>query len=95
MSAAFDAEISNSEKGLSLFFVVAREGTPDAAVLSVGGSVVTRLIDPRRALAVAPLAAHAQLRDHFQLQLAGPVSVDPQRFQHFAELIGLSDSRAP
>jgi len=92
---AFDAEISTVEQGRSLFFVVGRQSAPDAAVLSVGGAVVTRLQDPRRVLAVAPLAAHAALRGHHDLELAGPVSIDPKRFERFARLIGLGEQRPP
>jgi hypothetical protein len=62
-------------------------------VRSVGGTVVTRLPDPRRVLAFAPLAAHAELRGHPDLALAGPVSIDPQRFERFARLIGLGEER--
>jgi hypothetical protein len=89
----FDAEISTVEQGRSLFFVVGRQSAPDAAVRSAGGTVVTRLQDPRRVLAVAPLAAHAELRAHRDLALAGPVSIDPQRFERFARLIGLSEQQ--
>lgn len=92
---SFDAEISTVERGRSLFFVVGRESAPDAAVLSVGGAVVTRLQDPRRVLAVAPLAAHAELRGHRDLALAGPVSIDPGRFERFARLIGLGEQQPP
>jgi hypothetical protein len=90
---AFDAEISTVEQGRSLFFVVGRESAPDAAVRSAGGTVVTRLQDPRRVLAVAPLGAHAELRAHRDLALAGPVSIDPQRFEQFARLIGLGEQQ--
>ena len=76
----------------SLFFVIGRDGPPDAAVRSVGGTVVTHLQDPRRALALAPLSAHAELRQHRSLRLAGPVSIDPKRFEQFTRLIGLNDS---
>jgi hypothetical protein len=56
---------------------------------------VTRLPDPRRVLAVLPLTAHAELRAHPQLELAGPVTIDAERFGRFAELIGLDDARPP
>jgi len=89
---AFGADVSLRADGRSLFFVVGREGPPDAAVRSVGGTVVTHLQEPRRALAVAPLAAHSQLREHRDLRLAGPVSIDPQRFERFCRLIGLGET---
>lgn len=85
---AFNARISVADHGQSLFYVVAHNGTPDAAVRAVGGQVMTRLAAPGRALALAPLSAHSQLRDHPALKLAGPVTIDPDRFQRFARLIG-------
>lgn len=89
---AFGADVSLRADGRSLFLVVGHEGPPDAAVRSVGGTVVTHLQDARRALAVAPLAAHAELRAHRDLKLAGPVSVDPRRFERFCHLIGLGEA---
>lgn len=86
---AFDAGVSVADQGVALFYVVALHNTPDAAVRSAGGEVFARLPDPRQALALAPLASHSQLRDHADLRLAGPVSIDPQRFQRFTELAGI------
>jgi len=86
---SFGAQISLAQSGKSLFYVVARAGTPDAAVRSVGGEVMTRLVGPRQALALAPLAAQADLRNHPELELAGPVAVDRERFERFARLVGL------
>ena len=92
---AFGAEVSLRADGRSLFLVVGHEGPPDAAVHSVGGSVVTHLQEPRRALAIAPLAAHAELRAHRDLELAGPVSVEPRRFERFCRLVGLGEAAHP
>jgi hypothetical protein len=95
MAKAFDADISIGEAGPTLFYVVARKGTPDAAVGSAGGRVVSRLTSARQALALAPLAAHTTLRNHPELELAGPVMVDPERFDRFTRLIGLGDRLRP
>jgi hypothetical protein len=95
MADAFGATVSVPVSGRSLFFVVGRSGAPDAAVQAVGGTVVVRLPDVRRVLAVAPLAAHEQLRRHPDLALAGAVSIDAQRFGAFAQMIGLETERQP
>jgi hypothetical protein len=87
MARAFDADISIGETAPTLFYVVANEGTPDAAVGAVGGKIVGRLLSERQALALAPLAAHSTLRDHPDLKLAGPVMVDPERFNRFGRMI--------
>lgn len=92
---AFGARVSLPIEGRSLFFLVGRSAPPDAIVRANGGIVVTRLPDPRRVLAVLPLAAHAGLRAHPGLELAGPVTIDAGRFGRFAELIGLDDARPP
>lgn len=92
---AFDAQINTGGGGNALFYVVARSGVPDAAVASVGGAVVTRLTSSRHALALAPLAAHAELRSHRQLEIAGPVTVDSERFARFARLAGMGGRPPP
>ncbi len=84
---AFGAEISTSETAPTLFYVVAHQGTPDAAVGAAGGRIVSRLLSERQALALAPLAAHASLRDHRDLALAGPVMIDAERFNRFGRMI--------
>jgi hypothetical protein len=93
-SRAFGANVSVASGGQSLFFVVGWTGAPDQAVLAAGGQIVTRLPDPRRVLAVAPLEAYASLSRHRDVALAGPVNIDPERFGRFAQLVGL-DSASP
>lgn len=88
----FGANVDVSVEGQSLFFVVGWSGAPDLAVRSVGGQVVTRLPDPRRVLAVAPLEAYAALGRHRDVALAGPVGIDAARFSAFARLAGLDAS---
>ncbi|HVL53014.1 MAG TPA: hypothetical protein VM344_01990 [Vitreimonas sp.] len=94
VSRAFGARVSIATEGQSLFLVVGRAGPPDAAVRSVDGQVLTRLSDQRRVLAVAALDAYAALSRHPDIALAGPVSIDPERFGRFAQLVGL-DADSP
>ena len=81
--------------GRSLFFVVGRDGAPDAIIRAAGGVVVARLPDARRVLAILRLADGTGLRGHPGLELAGPVAIDPERFARFTDLIGLNDARPP
>lgn len=90
---AFGADVSLRSSGRSLFFVLGRTGAPDEAVVAAGGQIVTRLPDPRRVLAVAPLDSYADLCRHPAVAVAGPVSIDAERFERFAQLIALD--RAP
>ncbi len=78
-------------EGRSLFFVFGRGGPPDAAVRAAGGQIGTRLPDPRRVLAVAPLEAYSSLSGP-TVALAGPISIDASRFGSFAKLVGLDAS---
>lgn len=89
---AFGADVSIAADGRSLFFVIGRSGPPDVAVRAAGGEVVTRLPDPRRVLAVAPLDAYSGLSRHPAVALAGPVTIDAERFGRFAQLIALDAS---
>lgn len=86
---AFGADVSLRTEGRSLFFVVGRDGAPDLAVRAAGGQVVTRLPDPSRVLALAPLESLGSLTRHPAVALAGPVSIDAERFGAFARLIAL------
>ena len=95
MAHAFGANVTVPMEGSSLFFVVGRAGPPDAVVRSFGGAVVTRLPDPRRVLAVLPLTSYAGLLSHTELVVAGPVSLDPERFTRFAQLMGLDEAHPP
>ena len=89
MARVFGASISIAAEGQSLFLVVGRTGPPDLAVRAVGGEVLTRLPGGRRVLAVAALDAYAALNRHPEIALAGPVSIDAERFAWFARLVGL------
>lgn len=92
---AFGARVTLPLEGRCLFLVVGRDGPPDAIVRSAGGTVVARLADSRRVLAILSLADGTGLRGHPGLELAGPVSIDAERFARFTELIGLDDARPP
>ncbi|MGH3072291.1 MAG: hypothetical protein ACRDNB_08490 [Gaiellaceae bacterium] len=86
---AFGANVEVAADGRSLFLVVGWVGPPDVAIRSVGGQVVTRLPDRRRVLAVAAFDAYTALSRHPDVALAGPVSIDAERFGRFAQLVGL------
>ncbi|MFN2418826.1 MAG: hypothetical protein ABR593_07880 [Candidatus Limnocylindria bacterium] len=83
--------VSVATQGQSLFLVVGRSGPPDLAIRAVGGQVLTRLPGQRRVLAVAALDAYPALSRHPEIALAGPVSIDAERFGRFAQLIGLDE----
>jgi hypothetical protein len=93
-AVAFGADVSVATAGQSLFLVVGRSGPPDLAVCAVGGQVITRLPDRRRVLAIARLEAYSALSRHPEIALAGPVSIDAERFGRFAQLVGL-DGASP
>lgn len=95
MAQTFGATVDVDAGDRGLYFVVGRNGspeTPDVAVRGVGGEVVLRLPRARKLLAVLPVAAEHYVQRHDAVALAGRVTIDPQRFQSFVELISLDAS---
>lgn len=88
---AFGARVSIPLEGSALFLVVGRADGPDAVVRRHGGRVMTHLQDRRKVLAVLPLASWMGLRAHRDIASAGPVGIDQDRFQRFAELSGVDE----
>jgi hypothetical protein len=74
-----------------LFFVIGRSGSPREAIMTLGGEVVTQLPDERRVLALLPQVGYLSLQAHPEIELAGPVSIDAERFERFARLAGLGN----
>jgi hypothetical protein len=89
---AFGATVEVAAGGVQLCLVVGRAGMPDRAVRSVGGRTVLRLPDGRRLLAVVRLETLLALQAHADVALAGPVTIDAERFGRFAELVGLDEA---
>ena len=87
MARGFGAEIAIGEPdGRALFLVVGRGGSPEAAIRGLGGHVLVRLPGGIRVLAVLPVLAQGPLGRHPAVALAGPVTIDPDRFARFAAL---------
>lgn len=90
MARSFGAAVDlRAAEGRTLFLVVGRDRSPQPAIRSLGGAVVTRLPGGRRCIAVLELGRADALRAHPDIALAGPVSIDQERFAHFARLIQL------
>lgn len=89
IAEAFGANVGMATDGALLCLVVGRTGSPEPAVASVGGTVLLRIPDGRRVLATASYAALTALQRRPDVALAGPVSIDRDRFGHFAQLVGL------
>jgi hypothetical protein len=89
---AFGASVELAASGTQLCFVVGHERLPDQAVASVGGRTVVRLPDGRRLLAVVRLDTLPVLQRHPDVALAGPVTIDAERFGRFARLVGLDET---
>ena len=74
----------------SLYLVIGHRKSPRSAVTALGGEVVVALPDGVRVLAVMPTAAQLAIQRHPDVALAGPVSIDPDRFGRFVALAGLN-----
>ena len=79
----------------SLYLVVGNRQSPRSAVTALGGEVVVALPDGVRVLAVMPTAAQLAIQRHPDVALAGPVSIDPDRFGRFVALAGLNGEAGP
>jgi hypothetical protein len=89
MADAFGANVGVATEGVLLCLVVGRVASPEHAVASVGGDVLVRIPDGRRVLATASYSGLVALQRHPDVALAGPVSIDRDRFGRFAQLVGL------
>lgn len=84
---AFGAKIDVAAGSWAMCLVVAHR-SPQIAVNSVGGRILAAL-SPTRAIAVVDMTRFAQLKRHPDVVSAGSVSVDPQRFARFQQIVGL------
>lgn len=90
MSEAFGADVELKSTGTVLCLVIGRI-SPISAVNAVNGSIVT-IISQNRVLALVDIVFLSNLRGHRDVVLAGPVSIDPQRFAQFARLVGVQST---
>jgi hypothetical protein len=92
---AFGAEVDVEPPPRGLYLVVGRHGMPDAAIRSVGGEVMVRMEERDSVLAILAVDTHLALQHHPDVALAGPVTIDPERFARFVALAGLDRDRPP
>lgn len=88
---AFDAEIDVAVAQIGLYLVVAADGASAAmhrSLAAVGGRIAAA-VSTHRVLAVLDFAAFQTLRTDPVIALVGPVSLDPDRFRHFQQLVGI------
>jgi hypothetical protein len=92
-AGAFGATVTITRpQGMGLCFVATDGPAAEAAVAAAGGRPVTRFPGGDRCLALLTWAGLEALRGHPSVRAAGPVSVDPERFERFAALAGLNPS---
>ncbi|MFN0093292.1 MAG: hypothetical protein ACKVVT_00730 [Dehalococcoidia bacterium] len=86
---AFGADVRlEPGNGRGLALVCGQPGQIEGAIAALGGEVAARL-RAGSVLALLSLEAMLALRRHHAVRLAGPVSIDPDRFARFAALAGL------
>lgn len=94
-SAAFGAKVDVGRGQAGLCLVVGRDGSPARPVAAVQGRIVTLLPGGRRALALLSWEALQAVQRDAAVAVAGPVSIDPERFARFAALTGLDADEEP
>lgn len=87
---AFGASVEVGTPSGSLYLVIGFETPPRAAVTATGGRVVS-FLGPTHLLALLPFEGFLALRQHSEVRLVGPVTIDPQRFARFVALIGANE----
>jgi len=95
MAEAFDATIAVATSSLGLYLVIGARGMPLSPVLSAGGEVAVCLEERQSLLAILTADAHLAVQRHPDVLLAGPVTIDPDRFARFAALAGLDHGPTP
>jgi hypothetical protein len=94
-SAAFGAKVELGQGEAGLCLVVGREAIPAASIAAVQGRIVTVFPDGRRALAMLSWEGLKAVQRDAAVTVAGPVSIDPERFARFAALTGLDAAEEP
>lgn len=83
----FGANVSTKSGGRGMCMIIAHR-SPVAAINAAGGTLVT-LLPNHRAIAIVDLRNLPLLQHHEDVRVAGPISVDPQRFAAFQRLAGV------
>jgi hypothetical protein len=86
-AAAFGAQVSALQSGRGMCLIIGHR-SPEVSIKTVGGQLVA-MLPGHRAIAIVDIRNLAQLQQHEDVKLAGPISVDPGRFQAFQRLVGL------
>ncbi len=89
VAGAFGARIRITPPDTGLFLVEGRVTPPRQLIAAHGGRIVLVIPGGNRILALLPGAAYPALLSHRDLRHIGPVSIDPERFEHFMEHSGL------
>ncbi|MCU0892515.1 MAG: hypothetical protein MUE77_12430 [Sandarakinorhabdus sp.] len=83
----FGADVRTASEGRALCMVIGHV-SPVSAINAVGGTLAAMLPN-HRAIAIVDLRHLPALQGHEDIRVAGPISVDPQRFAAFQRLIGV------
>jgi hypothetical protein len=83
----FGAKIEIDYGSKAMCFVIGRV-SPIAAINAAQGIVAAKLSETR-ALVVVDLKLLPILQRHPDIEIAGPVSIDAERFARFANLVGV------
>jgi hypothetical protein len=87
MAESFGAKVDIDFGSKAMCFVIGRV-SPIAAINAAQGIVAAKLSETR-VLAVVDLVHLPILQRHPDIEIAGPVSIDADRFARFANLVGV------
>jgi hypothetical protein len=83
MAKAFGANIKMSLPGQGMYLVSGRNISPVDLVRQYTGKVILQFTE-HKLLALLPTAAYTDLRSRREIAFIGPVTIDQERFTHFA-----------
>jgi hypothetical protein len=83
MANAFGANIKMSLPGQGMYLVTGNDISPAALVRQYTGKVIMQFTE-HKLLALLPTTAYMDLRSRREIAFIGPVTIDQERFAHFA-----------
>jgi hypothetical protein len=92
MAEAFGAKIKITMPDRALYLVIGHSESPASLVLTLNGQIVFKVPERPALLALLPIPAYFELKQHRSIAHIGAVSVDSERFNHFLEMLGLNNN---
>jgi hypothetical protein len=88
----FGAKIKITMPDQALYLVIGHGDTPAPLILARNGQIIFRVPQRPALLALLPIPAYFELKQHRSIAHIGAISVDSERFNHFLEMLSLNNN---